>query len=195
VTGAVTSSMRLARPLLDFAFRFRVPLTWVVAIGGLLLARPTTASIIVGAAWALIGLGWRAWAAGTIQKNAEMAVDGPYALSRHPLYFGNFMLASGFAAASGRLVVLAAIVALTLAVYVPLIQQEEAALLVLFGERYNVYMQTVARLVPNRGRVGRGGARQRFSWRQYLANHEYNAAIGYCAAIVALTALRMLQQR
>src|SRR5262249_43094468 len=94
VTGAVTSPLqRLARALLDLAFRFRVPLTWVVAIGGLLLARPTTASIVVGAAWALIGLGWRAWAAGTIRKNAELAADGPYALSRHPLYFGNFMLA------------------------------------------------------------------------------------------------------
>jgi protein-S-isoprenylcysteine O-methyltransferase Ste14 len=195
VTGAVTSPLqRLARALLDLAFRFRVPLTWVVAIGGLLLARPTTASIVVGAAWALIGLGWRAWAAGTIRKNAELAVDGPYALSRHPLYFGNFMLATGFAAASGRLVVLAAIVALTLAVYIPLIQQEEAALLVLFGQRYNDYVRAVGRLVPNQRRVGRGGARLRFSWRQYLANHEYNAAIGYCAAIAALAALRVFQR-
>ncbi len=190
MTGAAPSSLgRLIQPLLEFAFRFRVPLTWVVAIGGLLLARPTTLSIIVGSAWAMVGLGWRAWAAGTIRKNTELAADGPYSMSRHPLYFGNFMLASGFAAASGRLVVLAAIVALTLAVYMPLIQQEEAALIELFGEPYRIYMRTVPRLVPGRGGVT--SAQQRFSWRRYLANHEYNAAIGYCAAVGALVALRV----
>jgi protein-S-isoprenylcysteine O-methyltransferase Ste14 len=183
------------RPLLEFAFRFRVPLTWVVAIGGLLLARPTTLSIIVGSAWAIVGLGWRAWAAGTIRKNTELAADGPYSMSRHPLYFGNFMLASGFAAASGRLVVLAAIVALTLAVYMPLIHREETALIDLFGEPYRDYMRTVPRLVPGRGLVATAAARQPFSWRRYLANHEYNAAIGYCAAVGALIALRMFHQR
>ncbi len=142
----------------------------------------------------MVGLGWRAWAAGTIRKNTELAVDGPYAMSRHPLYFGNFMLASGFAAASGRLVVVAAIVALTVAVYMPLIQQEETALLGLFGERYRDYMRSVPRLVPRRGRGASTGARPRFSWRQYLANHEYNAAIGYCAAVGALVALRLFHK-
>ena len=188
--GAASPTLgRLIQPLLEFAFRFRVPLTWVVAITGLLLARPTTLSIIVGSAWAMVGLGWRAWAAGTIRKNTELAVDGPYARSRHPLYFGNFMLASGFAAASGRLVVLAAIVVLTLAVYIPLIRQEETALIELFGEPYRIYMRAVPRLLPGRGVVA--SAQQRFSWRRYLANHEYNAAIGYCAAVAALVALRV----
>jgi hypothetical protein len=35
---------------------------------------------------------------------------------------------------------------------------------------------------------------RRFSWSQYMANHEYNAALGYCAAIAALVALHMLRQ-
>jgi protein-S-isoprenylcysteine O-methyltransferase Ste14 len=186
---------RLARPLLDFAFRFRVPLTWIVAIGGFLLARPTAASIVLGAGWAAIGLGWRAWAAGTIRKNTELALDGPYVLSRHPLYFGNFMLAGGFAAASGRLAVLVAVIALATVVYLPLIREEESAMLQLFGERYRQYMGSVPRLLPTfRLTAGLRGGR-RFSWRQYMANHEYNAAVGYCAAIAALVALHLLHQR
>jgi protein-S-isoprenylcysteine O-methyltransferase Ste14 len=195
ISRASASIGGLARPLLELAFRFRVPLTWVVAIGGLLLAQPTLTSISIGCAWAMIGLGWRAWAAGTIKKNTELAVAGPYARSRHPLYFGNFMLASGFAAASGRLMVMAAIVALTLAVYIPLIDQEETALIALFGERYRDYMRAVPRLVPGRGRVVRVDGRQRFSWRRYLSNHEYNAALGYCAAVGALVALRIFHQQ
>jgi protein-S-isoprenylcysteine O-methyltransferase Ste14 len=178
------------RPLLDWVFRYRVPLTWIVAIAGLAAARPTTTSIMLGAGWAAIGLGWRAWAAGTINKNAEVAMDGPYALSRHPLYFGNFMLASGFAAASGRLWVLAAIVGLTLAVYIPLIRNEEATLIGLFGQRYQDYMRAVTPLLPLPRRAAAPRPGKHFSWRQYWANHEYNAAIGYCAAVAALIAMR-----
>jgi len=184
-----------ARPLLDFAFRFRVPLTWIVTIGGFILARPTAASIVLGAAWAAIGLGWRAWAAGTIRKNTELALDGPYALSRHPLYFGNFMLAGGFAAASGRPVVLGAVIALAAAVYLPLIREEESAMLKLFGERYREYMRSVPRLIPAIRRATGLRSGRRFSWRQYMANHEYNAAVGYCAALAALIALHLLHQR
>jgi protein-S-isoprenylcysteine O-methyltransferase Ste14 len=184
-----------ARPLLDFAFRFRVPLTWIVAIGGFILARPTATSIVLGAAWAAIGLGWRAWAAGTIHKNTELAVDGPYALSRHPLYFGNFMLAGGFAAASGRLAVLVAVIALAIVVYLPLIREEESAMLKLFGERYREYIRTVPRLLPSFRPPAALSTERRFSWRQYMANHKYNAAVGYCAALAALLLLHLLHQR
>jgi len=189
------SAASLARPLLDFTFRFRVPLTWIVAIAGFILARPTKASIIVGAALAAIGLGWRAWAAGTIRKNSDLATAGPYALSRHPLYFGNLMLAGGFAAASGRVAVLAAVVALAAAVYLPLIVEEETVMLELFGERYREYMHAVPRLMPILRGAARSQSGQQFSWRQYMANHEYNAVLGYCAAVAALVALHLLHQR
>jgi protein-S-isoprenylcysteine O-methyltransferase Ste14 len=195
VNASDLSIERLARPLLDFAFRFRVPLTWIVAIGGFIVARPTAASIILGAAWAAIGLGWRAWAAGIIRKNTELALDGPYALSRHPLYFGNFMLAGGFAAASGRIAVLGAVMALAAAVYLPLIGAEEAAMLQLFGDRYREYMRTVPCLIPAVRRTAGLRSGRHFSWRQYLANHEYNAGLGYCAALGALLALHWLHQR
>jgi protein-S-isoprenylcysteine O-methyltransferase Ste14 len=195
VKASASSVESRARPLLDFVFRFRVPLTWIVVIGGFILARPTAASIVLGGAWAAIGLGWRAWAAGIIRKNTELALDGPYALSRHPLYFGNFMLAAGFAAASGRLAVLGAVITLAAAVYLPLIREEESAMLKLFGERYRQYMRTVPRLLPATSAAGGLGSKRGFSWRQYLANHEYNAALGYCAAIAVLVALHLLHQR
>ncbi len=185
----------LTRPLLDLAFRLRMPLSWIVAVGGFILARPTVPSIVLGSALAAVGLGWRGWAAGTIRKNTELAQDGPYALSRHPLYFGNLTIALGFGLASGRLVVFVAVIALALAVYLPLMREEESILLQLFGDRYRQYMKVVPRLFPALRRIPAAGPRQHFSWRQYLANHEYNAALGYCAAIAALVALRLLYLR
>jgi protein-S-isoprenylcysteine O-methyltransferase Ste14 len=195
VNGSASSIENLTRLLLDFAFRFRVPLSWIVAIGGFILARPTALSITVGSALAAIGMGWRAWAAGTIRKNAEVAQDGPYALSRHPLYFGNLTIATGFGLASGRLPILCAIMALCLVVYLPLIRDEEALMLTLFGDHYREYMSKVPRLLPALHRSRLSPAPQRFSWRQYLANHEYNAALGYCAAVALLIALHLLHQR
>jgi len=189
----VSARESLTRPLLDLAFRFRVPLSWIVAVGGFILARPTVPSIVLGSALAAVGLGWRAWAAGTIRKNTELAHDGPYALSRHPLYFGNLTIALGFGLASGRLVVLVAVIALALAVYLPLIREEESILLELFGDRYRQYMKAVPRLFP--ALQGIPAAGRQFSWRQYLANHEYNAALGYCAAVAALAALRLFHLR
>jgi len=185
VSGLRSAAGQMAGLLLDFIFRFRVALAWTVGICGFVLARPSALSILIGSVWAGIGLGWRAWAAGNICKNVEMATAGPYALSRHPLYFGNLMLACGFGAASGRVIVFAAISLLALGIFVPLMRREEAAMLDLFGERYRQYMRAVPPLVPALRRASWGG----FSWRQYLANHEYNAAIGYCAAVGALIAI------
>ncbi len=189
-----TSSIdSLTRPLLDLAFRFRVPLSWIVAICGFAFARPTVVSIILGSAWAALGMGWRAWAAGTIRKNTEMAQDGPYARSRHPLYFGNLTIAAGFGLASGRVLIFCAIMALCFAVYLPLMRDEEAFMLSVFGDRYREYMNKVPRLLPALRQSDRPGP-QRFSWSQYLANHEYNAALGYGAAVALLIALHLLHR-
>lgn len=43
------------------------------------------------------GLLLRSWAAGVIEKQSVLAVTGPYALVRHPLYLGSFLIALGFA--------------------------------------------------------------------------------------------------
>ena len=83
--------------------RWRVPLGFVCAGLFVVLARPDRRSLFVGGAVALVGLGIRAWASGHIRKNARLAVSGPYAHTRNPLYLGSFVMGVGFTvAASGR---------------------------------------------------------------------------------------------
>jgi hypothetical protein len=43
----------------------------------------------------------RAWASGHIRKNQTLAVSGPYAYTRNPLYLGSLILGVGFCIASG----------------------------------------------------------------------------------------------
>ncbi len=63
-------------------------------------SRPTPLSMAVGVPISLLGLALRAWAAGCLAKNRELATGGPYAYTRNPLYIGTLLVAAGLAAAS-----------------------------------------------------------------------------------------------
>src|SRR3982751_6758022 len=83
--------------------RWRVPLGFVCGALFIFFARPTPKALVAGASVSILGLAIRAWAAGHIRKNAQLATSGPYAFTRNPLYLGSFLLGLGFTIASGRL--------------------------------------------------------------------------------------------
>ena len=74
----------------------------MVAAAFLWLARPTPVSLAAGALVALAGVAMRAWAAGHLRKNQELAVSGPYAHVRNPLYVGTLTTGIGFAIAGAE---------------------------------------------------------------------------------------------
>ncbi|MCK4943876.1 MAG: hypothetical protein KAS65_09880, partial [Candidatus Aminicenantes bacterium] len=69
----------------------------------LYLAVPTPKSISLGFFFILAGIFFRAWSSGYINKDNELAKDGPYALTKNPLYFGNFILGIGIAISCNHL--------------------------------------------------------------------------------------------
>ena len=73
----------------------RVTLGWVFAAAFLVFAHPTPAAIAEGAVLFALGAAVRTWAAGHIRKREVLAVTGPYAYTRNPLYFGSFLMACG----------------------------------------------------------------------------------------------------
>ncbi len=68
-------------------------------------ARGEVMLVIIGLAVAAFGQVFRIYAAGFIHKNKQLASTGPYALVRHPLYLGNFLILFGFALAANNLYV------------------------------------------------------------------------------------------
>ena len=110
------------------ARRVRVPLGFFTAVVYLVeVARraPHPRAIAWSLALVLPGLSLRAAASGTVKKNRELTVTGPYAFTRNPLYLGSTLIAAGFAVA-----LLSWPVALLLAfgfavIYVPVIASEE----------------------------------------------------------------------
>lgn len=171
------------------ARRIRVPLGFIFAVFYFCLARPTWQSVVLGAILVVPGLVIRALASGHVRKNESLATSGPYAYTRNPLYLGSLVMGVGFALAARSWWIGIALVVMFLAVYLPVIRDEEAFLRTKFPE-FDEYARQVPRMVPrltpasSHEREGEGPAG--FSLELYLKHHEYNALMGAVAMIVAL---------
>jgi hypothetical protein len=125
-------------------------------------------------------------ASGHVQKNERLAMTGPYAYTRNPLYFGSFIIAMGFAFAARSWWVVGILAVMAIAIYLPVIRAEERFLAQHFPE-FGEYARRVPRLVPTLP----GKQRWEFSKALYLKHREYNATLG-AVAIMAVLVLKFL---
>ena len=165
------------------ARRIRVPLGFLFAVFYFWRARPDWLSLAAGAAVVAVGVFLRAMASGHVKKNEQLAMAGPYAYCRNPLYLGSIIIAIGFAVASRDVWVGIAIIGLFTLIYVPVIRSEEAFLRERFPE-FESYARRVPRLLPNT--VWFPGLTSGFARELYRQHREYNAWIGAAAMLAAL---------
>ncbi len=172
--------------------RWRVPLGFLCGALFLWFARPSWLTLFIGGGIALVGLALRAWSAGHIRKNSQLATSGPYSYTRNPLYLGSFLLGVGFTIASGQWWLALPFAALFLGIYYPVMRVEAADLAKLFGEDYENYSRAVPlflpRLKPYRDEKTLG---TKFDASLYLRYREYQAALGLLVAwgLLALKAV------
>jgi protein-S-isoprenylcysteine O-methyltransferase Ste14 len=160
-----------------------VPLGFLCAAVFLVLAKPTRTALLAGACVSLLGLAIRAWAAGHIRKNAQLATSGPYAFTRNPLYLGSFLLGLGFTIASGHVVLGILFAALFLGIYFPVMRVEASTLTELFGKEYEVYKESVPLFFPRLTPFRQSESEQvKFDGSLYLRYREYRAALGLVIA-------------
>jgi protein-S-isoprenylcysteine O-methyltransferase Ste14 len=213
--GSVPSKGGSAQRWQKVARRIRVPLGFLTAAIYLVeVARrpPHPTAIAWSLALVLPGLALRAAAAGTVKKDRELTVTGPYAYTRNPLYVGSALIACGFALALLSWPVALLVAAGFAAIYPPVIAAEERFLGAAFPE-FASYRVRVPRFIPRlnlaKARHGNdlswispavtqapaGG----FSFTLYLKHREYNAAIGaillYLSLLYLLPALQDLAHR
>ncbi len=192
------------------ARRIRVPLGFVLAAVYLYLAatRPSHPAAI---AWSLVlvlsGLALRAGASGTVEKNRELTVTGPYAYTRNPLYLGSMLMAAGFALALMSWLVALLLAADFAAIYIPVIAAEERFLRATFPQ-FNDYGRHVPRFLPRLtpwkpehakhlsdvSQAVTSASNGAFSLALYRKHREYNAALGAALLYLSLLLLRPVLQ-
>lgn len=176
--------MQFPKRYADAVARLRVPSGFlIVAVFGW-LSHPTANSLWSGLPVALCGLALRAWAAGCLAKNRELATGGPYAYTRNPLYIGTLLVAAGLVVASRNVFLGILFAAVFFLVYLPVIQLEEQHLRTLFPE-YAAYADTVPALFP-RLTPAAGKNSNPFRFSLYLRNQEFQAGIGFAAGMLYL---------
>ena len=179
--------------------KLRLRAVWLLIIPFYYFATPFAAALAAGVALGVVGLAIRAWAAGSIWKNEELATTGPYAYTRNPLYVGSFFLGLGVTMAGGQWIFMVLFLAFYLSVYRATTLLEEAELEEAFGEPYRTYAAAVPAFVPRLSPyrqeglgvgTGTGAERGGFSLTQYVRNREWEAGLGAFAGYGALV-LRM----
>ncbi len=158
---------------------------FIVVAAFLWLSRPTPLWLATGGAIALVGLGVRAWAAGHLRKNQQLATSGPYAHVRNPLYVGTLLTGLGFAVAGANPLIGAVLVGFFLLFYLPVVEEEESHLAKILPG-FDEYRRRVPRLLPKLAPQYSGGPP--FSGELYLKNREYQAFLGFLLVIGLLSA-------
>lgn len=166
--------------------RLRVPLGWLFAAFFLVLARPRPAGIAGGIPLLAAGAAVRTWAAGHIRKRECLAVRGPYAHTRNPLYFGSFLMVCGALVMGGNPWVALAAAAVGVPVYASVIRREEALLAERFGEAFAAYARAVPRFFPRLSAAP--GSRGGFDWALVRRNREWQSWLGALGVTLLLVA-------
>lgn len=170
------------------ARRVRIPVGFVFAVVFIWLAKPTRTSLIAGALVMLPGLLLRGLASGHVQKDKQLTISGPYAYTRNPLYLGSLIMAAGFALAARNWWIVALMLMMFAAIYIPVIAGEERYLRQTFPD-YDDYARHVPRLSPRL--TPYGNQQSAYSSARYWKHREYEASIG-CLVVLAILLAKLL---
>ncbi|MCA1370314.1 isoprenylcysteine carboxylmethyltransferase family protein [Bradyrhizobium sp. BRP14] len=116
----------------------------VAPLGGIVFDVLGTLAIFVamaGRAWSLLYIGGR--------KNAELVTEGPYSVTRNPLYFFSLIGIAGIGAQSGSILSMAAFLLTAYLAFDMAMRGEETYLRSRYGKDFNDYARSVPRLWPD----------------------------------------------
>jgi protein-S-isoprenylcysteine O-methyltransferase Ste14 len=158
-----------------------------MALGGslLFLMHPTLFSLLWGLPIVILGVAMRIWSSGHIRKDASVAMDGPYAWTRNPLYLGNFLLGLGMVLMGRNPLALILYLIVFYLVYAPTIQAEEDKLRQKFGAVYQNYTLQTPRFFPALTRSP-PPSRTAFDWGRVMGHREYRTWLGVLGILLLL---------
>jgi len=131
-----------------FWVKMRVPLVLAIAAAVLWFADPRWLwpGFLVSMAGEFIQL----WCFASLDKNRDLACNGPYTLARNPMYLGRFFIILGIVMLLGNAWVILGYAVLYYFYMVNRVKREEVRLRAVLGAPYAEYCAAVRRFLPGR---------------------------------------------
>jgi protein-S-isoprenylcysteine O-methyltransferase Ste14 len=124
----------------------RVPLGLVAAAAWIWFTDPRW--LVPGGIVSLAGACLQTWCFATLKKKKVLAIRGPYALVRNPMYLSRFLIFAGIVLLPGQPWFLIPLTVFYYFYMVNRVKREEAVLAPIFGQAYADYCAAVNRFVP-----------------------------------------------
>jgi protein-S-isoprenylcysteine O-methyltransferase Ste14 len=157
--------------------RLRVPLA-VIAIAAVFpfLRRDW---LLAGFVVSMFGEFIQLWSFASLDKNSDLAIRGPYAMVRNPMYLGRYFILLGFLMLLGVWWILVVYTVVYWFYMDTRVEREEAHLRPIFGPRYDEYCGRVRRFIPGAPLPGQPLAY--WNWTLFRQN---NAAMNLLGTLV-----------
>jgi len=120
---------------------FHINIPWIQMMGLLILIASTLFTL-----WARIILGVMWSSSVTLKSDHELRINGPYRITRHPIYSGILGMMVGSNLTVGLIFLPSSLVAL--GIFFVKIKNEEKLMVETFGEQYLEYRKRVPQLIP-----------------------------------------------
>lgn len=166
--------------------KIRLLLAWGSIPILLLCSNMNDRSFLWGAVLMILGEMIRFWALGFMEKKGQkLAMSGPYAFVRNPLYVGNFFLGLGVAVIVWNWIILALFLAGFLGIYAGTIRGEEKHLQEMFGKTFEDYCKNVPAFLPRLSPYSTP-AKDSFLWSRIVKHHEYITVMGIALVLMLI---------
>ncbi len=184
-----------------FSGRRRFQLAWIFAF--FLVFSASQYPSIPGILLCFAGATLRFLASGYLRKEAKLAVGGPYAYTRNPLYLGTFLMALGATLSVGAYVLTVIMAIVFFFNYHYVIRHEEAKLPNYFGNAYLEYCNLVPRFLPRwmppprseLEKINSAPEVYRFSMSLAHQNRAFEAYLSFFALILGMALLVLVKSK
>ncbi len=155
----------------------------------LYLSEPGPQSVFIGFFFIIAGMFFRGWSSGYINKEGgDLATQGPFALTRNPLYFGNFILGVGIAIAGNNIYCYAIFLVYYLLFFPFLMVIEHKRMKKKFGKQYEEWAKNSYSFFPLKIKKF---DKQGFNISFYMKNREYKV-LYFSLFVIAAFVLKVI---
>ncbi len=110
-------------------------------------------------------------------QSSLLLTDGPYAVSRNPMYFGTFLIGFGVCLIYGNLWLFLLFLLLFTLRYYFIISSEKRRLLLFFKKDYQAYLHRVPVFLPSFRTIRKFGLRNSFPFKKKWIKRELNTSL------------------